>query len=96
MENLKICGLNFDINWNNKELNFKNIAENLREEIADLFILPEMFSTGFNMQPEKIADRNEETAPARTRPLPRASQRHGRHHRQDHQSGLMGLRTTKE
>ncbi len=61
MENLKICGLNFDINWNNKELNFKNIAENLREEIADLFILPEMFSTGFNMQPEKIADRNEET-----------------------------------
>ena len=59
MENLKICGLNFDINWNNKELNFKNIAENVREEIADLLILPEMFSTGFNMQPEKIADRNE-------------------------------------
>jgi cell division protein ZapA (FtsZ GTPase activity inhibitor) len=32
----------------------------------------------------------------RTRPLSRASQRHGRHHRQDHQSGMMLLGTTKE
>lgn len=61
MKNLKISGLNFDINWKNKQLNFKKIEESLKSKNADLFILPEMFSTGFVMQPEEIADRNSET-----------------------------------
>lgn len=61
MKNLVVCGLNLNITWKNKELNFNNIEQELKNPEADLFILPEMFSTGFVMEPEKIADQNEET-----------------------------------
>lgn len=61
MENLSVCGLNLDIAWKNKNLNFNKIENELQELKADLFVLPEMFSTGFVMKPEEIADRNEET-----------------------------------
>ena len=61
MKGLKISGLNLDINWKNKNENFRKIEESLEEVTADLLILPEMFSTGFYMKPEEVADRNEET-----------------------------------
>ncbi len=61
MKILKITGLNFDIVWKNKSENFKKIEGLLKDEFADVFILPEMFSTGFCMDAEEIADRNEET-----------------------------------
>ncbi len=56
-----VKGLNFDIQWKNKSKNFELIERNLQNEEADLFILPEMFSTGFSMEPNEIADRNEES-----------------------------------
>ena len=61
MKYLKISGLNLDITWKNKTENFNKIEESLNDVTADIFLLPEMFSTGFYMKPEEIADRNEET-----------------------------------
>ncbi|MEC5157329.1 amidohydrolase [Chryseobacterium sp. MP_3.2] len=61
MKNLTICGLNLDINWTNKGLNLRKIEEYFDIEKADIFLLPEMFSTGFNMNAKEIADREEET-----------------------------------
>lgn len=61
MTDLKISGLNLDIAWKNKSENFKNIEKYLTDISTDILILPEMFSTGFCMKPEEIADRNEET-----------------------------------
>lgn len=61
MEDLTICGLNLDINWTDKASNFKRIEEYFYTQAADVFLLPEMFSTGFNMNAKEIADRGEET-----------------------------------
>ncbi|KIA89313.1 amidohydrolase [Kaistella jeonii] len=59
--NLKVSGLNFDISWKDKSENFRRVEKSLENVQSDLFILPEMFSTGFYMKPEEIADRNHET-----------------------------------
>lgn len=56
----KIVGLNQDIKWKDKIFNLKNIEKKFLNINADLLLLPEMFSTGFCIQPEEIADRNEE------------------------------------
>ncbi|MBW8361828.1 MAG: amidohydrolase [Kaistella sp.] len=61
MKNLRVSGLNLDIIWKNKEKNFEKISSEFSGVEADLFILPEMFSTGFCMDAEEIADRTEET-----------------------------------
>ena len=61
MKDLQISGLNLNINWKNKNENFRQIEEFLKDVTADIFLLPEMFSTGFYMKPEEIADRNAET-----------------------------------
>ncbi len=61
MSTLKIAGLNLDISWKNKEQNFKQIEEEFGSIEADLFLLPEMFSTGFCMEAEEVADRNQES-----------------------------------
>jgi predicted amidohydrolase len=44
---MKITGLNLDIIWKNKTENFQQIEKELQNQEADLFLLPEMFSTGF-------------------------------------------------
>ncbi len=61
MSSLRIAGLNLDIVWKNKEVNFQLIEQELSSAKADLFLLPEMFSTGFCMEADEVADRNEET-----------------------------------
>ncbi|MXS72522.1 nitrilase family protein [Flavobacteriaceae bacterium W22] len=58
---MKITGINLDIIWKNKLKNFDNIAHEIRDEKADLFILPEMFSTGFCMDAAEVSDRNGES-----------------------------------
>jgi len=58
---LTISGLNLNIEWKNKFKNFKTIEHEFSGISADIFILPEMFSTGFCMDAEEIADQNEET-----------------------------------
>ena len=61
MPMLKISGLNLDIVWKNKDQNFRNIEKEFSNIEADLFLLPEMFSTGFCMEANEVADRNLET-----------------------------------
>lgn len=58
---MKITGINLDIVWKDKSQNFLNIENYLAQEKADLFVLPEMFSTGFCMDASDVADRNEES-----------------------------------
>lgn len=53
---LKICGLNHDIVWENPQDNFKIIECRLADATADVFLLPEMFSTGFSMNVQTLAD----------------------------------------
>ena len=58
---MKIIGLNQDIVWKDKQANFSLIENKFNDLEADLFLLPEMFSTGFYMKPEEVADRQEES-----------------------------------
>ena len=58
---MKITGVNLNIKWKDKNANFLNIERIFKNDIADIYLLPEMFSTGFCMEAEQIADRNEET-----------------------------------
>lgn len=58
MNNLRITILQADLHWENKEENLSMFSEKITaiSEETDLIILPEMFSTGFSMQPEKLAE----------------------------------------
>ena len=58
---MKVVGLNLDIVWKNKAENFKHIENELQNIEADLFLLPEMFSTGFCMDASEVSDRKEES-----------------------------------
>ncbi|MBL3548588.1 MULTISPECIES: nitrilase-related carbon-nitrogen hydrolase [Chryseobacterium] len=58
---MKVVGLNLDIIWKDKAGNFKAIEHELQHQEADLFMLPEMFSTGFCMDASEVSDRNEES-----------------------------------
>ncbi|WP_185290173.1 nitrilase-related carbon-nitrogen hydrolase [Chryseobacterium lactis] len=58
---MKIAGLNLDIIWKNKTENFNIIEKEFHRVEADLFLLPEMFSTGFCMDAAEVSDRNEES-----------------------------------
>lgn len=58
---MKIAGLNLDIQWKDKRVNFENIENLFKDVFADIFLLPEMFPTGFCMEAEDIADQNEES-----------------------------------
>jgi len=58
MQNLKIAMLQADLVWQNAEQNRQDFSvkiNNIKEQV-DLIILPEMFTTGFSMQPQKIGD----------------------------------------
>ena len=54
---MKITLLQQDISWGNPETNVRN-AEQAMEACpgSDLYVLPEMFSTGFCTQPEGLAE----------------------------------------
>ncbi len=54
---LNISLVQFDINWEDMELNFHKIEELVEgnDFDTDLIILPEMFNTGFTMHPERVA-----------------------------------------
>ena len=42
---MKITALNLDIRWKSPEENINIIEEKLKDEHADVFLLPEMFTT---------------------------------------------------
>lgn len=55
-ETIKIAAVQANLHWESVEANlamFSNIIKDA--EPADIFVLPEMFTTGFSMQPEKFA-----------------------------------------
>lgn len=57
MENLKITIIQPDIIWENIQANLEKYSEMISEiENTDVIILPEMFTTGFSMQPEKLKE----------------------------------------
>jgi len=57
MENLKITIIQPDIIWENIEANLEKYAEIISGiDNTDVIILPEMFTTGFSMQPEKLKE----------------------------------------
>ncbi|GAB0156617.1 amidohydrolase [Chryseobacterium sp. Alg-005] len=58
---MKITGLNLDITWKDKTANFQQIEKQLENQEADIFLLPEMFSTGFCMDAAEVSDRNYES-----------------------------------
>ncbi|KQT24602.1 amidohydrolase [Chryseobacterium sp. Leaf405] len=58
---MKIIGLNLDIIWKNKTENFQLIEKELQNQESDIFLLPEMFSTGFCMDADEVADKNLES-----------------------------------
>lgn len=55
-ETLKICLAEFDIEWENPQANREFLSELLTGIQTDIIILPEMFSTGFSMNVQKIAE----------------------------------------
>jgi len=57
MENLKITLVQTDIIWENPKANIIKYAEMLATvDSTDVIVLPEMFTTGFSMAPEKLKE----------------------------------------
>lgn len=57
-DQLKVALIQSDLVWENPKQNRKNFAEKI-ESISskvDVIVLPEMFSTGFTMKPEHVAE----------------------------------------
>ena len=55
MENLKVTTIQFDICWEDKKANFEKLERlffnKMSASESDFLVLPEMFATGFTMQP---------------------------------------------
>ncbi|MGI9526771.1 MAG: amidohydrolase [Weeksellaceae bacterium] len=56
MKTLKLALVEFEIVWENPTENFEKLNQMLEGVEADIFFLPEMYSTGFTMNPEKLAE----------------------------------------
>ncbi|MGZ4035172.1 MAG: nitrilase family protein [Bacteroidia bacterium] len=58
MNNLKVTIIQSNLHWENKEKNLKMFSEKIDRipEVTNLIVLPEMFATGFSMNPEKFAE----------------------------------------
>jgi omega-amidase len=57
MEDLKITTIQTTLYWEQVDQNLLHFAEMIDEiEDSDIIILPEMFTTGFTMNPEKLAE----------------------------------------
>lgn len=57
LKKIKIGIIQYDIIWHNPNKNQDIISKIIKSKTkVDLWILPEMFSTGFTMEPEKIAE----------------------------------------
>ncbi len=60
-ENLKITIIQSELHWENAKSNRKMFSEKIQniEGETDLIVLPEMFSTGFSMNAENLAEPND-------------------------------------
>jgi omega-amidase len=58
MQALTITGIQTNLHWENKKGNLQMLEEKILSisQSTEIVVLPEMFSTGFSMQPEKFAE----------------------------------------
>jgi omega-amidase len=64
MENLKVATIQTTLEWENKKANFDlfdALINPLQDKNIDVIVLPEMFTTGFSMQPEKFAEKEKDS-----------------------------------
>lgn len=61
MSDLKITLIQSELYWENKDKNLSMFTEKISsiQEETDLIVLPEMFTTGFSMQPSALAEKME-------------------------------------
>lgn len=61
METIKVCYIQTNLHWEDIDENLEMFTDKLDaiSNDVDLLILPEMFSTGFSMAPEKWSEREE-------------------------------------
>jgi omega-amidase len=61
MQNLKITLVQTSLQWENSRANLEHFDNKLAQlsEDSDLVLLPEMFTTGFTMNPEQLAEEHE-------------------------------------
>lgn len=59
MSTLSITTIQTQLHWEDKVANLKMISEKINglKEGAEIVVLPEMFTTGFSMRPEKLAEK---------------------------------------
>lgn len=55
-ENLKVSWIEYDIQWEDSFKNRTFLDELLKDHETDVVVLPEMFTTGFSMNPRKVAE----------------------------------------
>jgi omega-amidase len=58
MSTLNITLIQSNLHWENKEENLRMLEEKINsiKDKTEIVVLPETFSTGFNMQPDKLAE----------------------------------------
>ena len=58
MSILTISGIQTNLHWEDKKANLQMLEEKISSisQQTEIIVLPEMFSTGFSMQPEKLAE----------------------------------------
>ncbi|WP_158859120.1 amidohydrolase [Lunatibacter salilacus] len=58
MENLKVAGIQSSVYWHDRGSNLAMFEEKIweLESAVDLIVLPEMFTTGFTMEAERVAE----------------------------------------
>ena len=63
MENLRITIVQEDLKWEDTEANLQLFSEKIKalKEPTDLIVLPEMFTTGFSMNAERLAEEENST-----------------------------------
>ncbi|HRE39065.1 MAG TPA: nitrilase-related carbon-nitrogen hydrolase, partial [Chitinophagaceae bacterium] len=62
MSNLLVTVIQTNLHWEDKKANLKMLEEKIGniKERTEVVVLPEMFSTGFSMKPEQLAETMEE------------------------------------
>ena len=59
MSTLTITTIQTNLHWEDKTANLRMLEEKINgiQEKTEIVILPEMFSTGFSMQPKRLAEK---------------------------------------
>jgi len=62
LSNLLVTVIQTNLHWEDKKANLKMLEEKIGniKERTEVVVLPEMFSTGFSMKPEQLAETMEE------------------------------------